>query len=348
MVMYGADVTEVRAFGVSMKMSADALDRIAGQLQNQMTAAGWIGPDAEAFFAAWSREHRRTLRSAADMLQAAGARLETEALDQEATSSDGGVAHYSQPGVPQPGEGDADEGVIPDWLLKMLLELGLAETVIAGILDALTDAVPISVLEDLAGILNSDLVAAFEAMSSALSLADMFVNFVTDFADNDHLPIAERVFHAAADVAIRVAVSAGAEVAGTWLGGLIGSVVFGPGTMVGALVGKAAGIAIGWGLEQGVDLLDDSTDVIDLIADKATDGFRTALDLAEIGGEVISDAIDMIDDGIEALDNLIDGGVDAIADAIGDGIDAIGSEIAGGIDVIRDDISDKWKQLGGW
>lgn len=91
MVMYGADVAELRALAAKVSAQADVLDGHMSHLSSQVQTAPWSGPDREAFLAAWSGSHRPSGQRVVAALRDVSRLLEGNASAQERASAvDGG------------------------------------------------------------------------------------------------------------------------------------------------------------------------------------------------------------------------------------------------------------------
>lgn len=264
MVMYGADVAELRALAARMDDAAASLRSISGTLQAEVTQARWDGPDAGMFLQQWNRTHRTQLLAVVEALGEAGDRLERNAADQERTSGATGGSSIPDPCI-DPDAGDDLE--IPGWLRDLLDDLGLGREAIKTLLDLFRSAFGDDAFSKLGDMLSPALVSGLKALDVLFDVAGVVMDLATDFLENIDLPIDERIVHALGETAVRFALDAGVDEAAKWLGGIIGS----PIPVVGPIVGVAAGCVIGHVLGEALDALNNQFGIIDGGADAIAD-----------------------------------------------------------------------------
>ncbi len=85
-ISHGMNVEEVRALGRKLQSVSGELNTIISQLNSQVNATTWVGPDATMFKTQWWPEHRNHLKSTADGLQGFGQSALNNASAQEQAS----------------------------------------------------------------------------------------------------------------------------------------------------------------------------------------------------------------------------------------------------------------------
>ncbi|HEU4840377.1 MAG TPA: hypothetical protein VFT09_03015, partial [Ilumatobacteraceae bacterium] len=116
MARLGADVDRLDALAATCSSTAGRLDRAAGALTTATARAGWHGPDAEQFRAAWTGRHAPRLRAVAGVLADLAAAVREQAAQQRATSTTGAPPAPDGGATPSVGDGDEDDDGWPDWL----------------------------------------------------------------------------------------------------------------------------------------------------------------------------------------------------------------------------------------
>lgn len=117
MVMYGADVGELRRLGNEMRQAGRRLDELSSQLQRYVVGAGWDGPDGQQFLADWNRIQRPRLQHVAAGLDDVADRLYANALAQEHTSrTDSGQVGRIEIIIDQIIRGG---GPLPGWMPRL-------------------------------------------------------------------------------------------------------------------------------------------------------------------------------------------------------------------------------------
>lgn len=94
MVMYGADVDELRGLASQFNSAGQAIDIKALQLNMMLATTPWKGRDANAFRSEWNSQHRRQLQQVKQALVDAARDLQRNADEQEGASKavGGGLA----------------------------------------------------------------------------------------------------------------------------------------------------------------------------------------------------------------------------------------------------------------
>lgn len=131
MVMYGADIGELRALAAQFDRAADQLDGCRGALGGQVHSSPWAGADAVRFKGDWSSQYAPRLNTTATRLREAARSLRSNADDQERASAvDGGPTtgpggHSGSPGggrSQQAAPSSISEHDVFAWLQHGMLE----------------------------------------------------------------------------------------------------------------------------------------------------------------------------------------------------------------------------------
>lgn len=86
----GMDPELVRQLATSLRTQGGIVRDMATTLTGEIEGAPWTGADREAFYSDWTGAHVPALNGVADALEGAALRAESNAAEQEATSSAGG------------------------------------------------------------------------------------------------------------------------------------------------------------------------------------------------------------------------------------------------------------------
>ena len=89
----GADIGQLEGLAAEMAKGAAVLERVATGLGGALRASTWVGPDAEFFTSDWYGTHTAQLNAVIEALQAAATTLRHEA-DQQRSASDAGTAGF--------------------------------------------------------------------------------------------------------------------------------------------------------------------------------------------------------------------------------------------------------------
>lgn len=87
MALEGADVEALRNVGQSMTSKADEIKQTLQNLDGQLKAVQWLGPDADKFRGDWQSNVMSRLMAVADALGEAGRNAVTQAQQQSDTSA---------------------------------------------------------------------------------------------------------------------------------------------------------------------------------------------------------------------------------------------------------------------
>lgn len=115
MVMYGADIGELRALATQFDRAADQLDGCRGALGGQVNSSPWAGADAVRFKGDWSSQYAPRLNATAGRLREAARSLRSNADDQERTSAVDGGPTASPGGHPGSSGGGGGGGGGGGW-----------------------------------------------------------------------------------------------------------------------------------------------------------------------------------------------------------------------------------------
>lgn len=85
--MLGAEPEALHRLSGSFRSSADRLDSIAAELGSSLRRAGWRGPDADRFLAAWASVHHRALALLAERCRRSATELDRQAREQVLASA---------------------------------------------------------------------------------------------------------------------------------------------------------------------------------------------------------------------------------------------------------------------
>ena len=90
MTMVGADADRLEAAAAQMQRAADELDEHSGSLTRQLGGLSWLGQVAGAFLNMWNGHHNAHLKSTAQFIRDAAAKLIAQAKQQREASQSGG------------------------------------------------------------------------------------------------------------------------------------------------------------------------------------------------------------------------------------------------------------------
>jgi hypothetical protein len=90
MTMVGADADRLEAAAAQMQRAADALDEHSGSLTRQLGGLSWLGQVAGAFLNMWNGHHNAHLKSTAQFIRDAAAKLIAQAQQQRDASQPAG------------------------------------------------------------------------------------------------------------------------------------------------------------------------------------------------------------------------------------------------------------------
>lgn len=89
---FGADVDQLRELAAQFQRTAERVDSVLNEVNNQATVATrWEGPDSESFRSEWQGHGSAAMRSAGDVLRDAARQLQANARAQEQASTDDGA-----------------------------------------------------------------------------------------------------------------------------------------------------------------------------------------------------------------------------------------------------------------
>ena len=320
---------------------ADALDRLAGELESEATAleamhralgrqlhsAPWRGASADRFRQNWSGNHAGHVARAAEFLRANSLILRDNARQQRA-ASDGVGGVTPGPGLMTAVGPARDSEGLPGWWdgTKETLEtLGIPVEQMQLVLDLLEKLDP-ELRESLVDLLGGSGFTDFlDLAGDALGIAGMVVDFVDAFASHSDLPLDEALVFSFATVGLGFAADKGIEFVSEKVGAALGTAIFpGGGTAAGIIIAKVAGA----GLKAGYKALDDQFGVTENAAEAVLDVYRGAKDLAEAtygAVETVADVAENVVDGaVDLAGNVVDGAAD-IAGNVVDGAAGIAS-----------------------
>lgn len=324
MTLVGCDPDMMDQLSLSMRRCGDGVDSVLHDLDDTMTTLDWQGDDRDRFKAEWTRldsqsaEVRGAIQRLSDLLTA-------NAMDQRSVSKAETAVGTppTEPSAPSKlGDGgDKKPEAIPDWLQDLLHDLGLAQSAIDSLFDLAKGAPGLwRGLEALKPVAENEAVGMLmNGLGKAIDIADVVVDFATDFGANEDLDLDERLVHAAASAAIGFGMSQGIEVAMAALGGAIGTAMFpGLGTTVGGAVGKA----IGWGLSTITEEILDHTGAGDAVQDWGADRI---VDIYTAVRDATPEIVENITDGVETVIDFGEGVIDFGGDVVDGLSDGAGS-----------------------
>jgi hypothetical protein len=97
MTMVGADADRLEAAAAQMQRAADALDEHSGSLTRQLGGLSWLGQVAGAFLNMWNGHHNAHLKSTAQFIRDAAAKLIAQAKQQREASAAAGALTGAKP-----------------------------------------------------------------------------------------------------------------------------------------------------------------------------------------------------------------------------------------------------------
>jgi len=83
---HGMNVEDVRRLGSTLQAKAEEIRTILNQIDSQLNATTWVGPDAEQFKGQWWPEHKASLSSVAERINGFGQSALNNASEQESVS----------------------------------------------------------------------------------------------------------------------------------------------------------------------------------------------------------------------------------------------------------------------
>jgi hypothetical protein len=97
MTMVGADADRLEAAAAQMRRAADELDEHSGSLTRQLGGLSWLGQVAGAFLNMWNGHHNAHLKSTAQFIRDAAAKLVAQAKQQRDASAATGASAGVKP-----------------------------------------------------------------------------------------------------------------------------------------------------------------------------------------------------------------------------------------------------------
>jgi hypothetical protein len=298
---------------------ADALDRLADQLESEATAlegmhralgrqlysAPWRGGSADRFRQNWGGNHAGQVSRAAEFLRANARSLRDNARQQRDASGSGGGSIGWTPtpaGSSDPGDEDGPADDFAELLKDLLSALGIAggaaEAILAslGFLDEnarkmITDLLKNGVVADL-----------LKVVGKIANIGGFIVDLFQDLSQNSQLPWDERVLHAVIEAGLPL----GVDFLTDNLDKLLIPIMPGAGFIVGKVAGFIAG--------QAFSIADDQFHISEGAADNVLDIYQY---LKEHDFDLTSIAMDQIGNGIDWIGDKAGDVGDAVGDFVG-------------------------------
>lgn len=326
----GADADELDRAATALRVAADELDAMNVWIGVAIRSTAWTGGAADQFADRWGGAHRPRMAASAASIREAAMHLAVQSADQRAASRTGRVVRrVPSTSPPVPGTGGGGEiGADLEQLSGVLDSLGVGR----DLLDVLRHHPGLvgehGMLQGLIDILGAPGLA--EVLAGAEHLFDVgtaIVDLATDFVEHPDLPFDERLVHAFADMATRVIVGEGGEqAAGAVVAMMMAGIVPGAGALLLPLVKRAAEHVVGQVIDEALSMIDGAIDVVDVVADQAAAAWRFAKDQFGLIADPLQAAFDVVADA----GDLIAASAGSVVDLGGEIGDAVG-DLVGGI-----------------